>query len=262
MRRFILIFTVLALCAIPVVARADLDGTEIIKWVQWPDPFGWDVKVTQPKILADDFPCHEEGWITDVHFWGSWKHGVTGQITGVHLSIHKDLTGAYPSQPGELVWDKDVPGSEIEVVQWPETGDQGWYDPNNPDEWSYPDHQEMWLVNIEFRDKAQWFWQEGMVEDPATPGILVPSIYWLDIQVQVADPINTDFGWKTSMDHWRDDAVWRDEFWDPEAWEKLESPIEPYESLDMAFAITTIPEPGVIVIAGIGLIALLRRRKT
>ena len=70
--------------------------------------------------------------------------------------------------------------------------------------------------------------------------------------------IRTAFGWKTSNDHWEDTAVW----WDDtlEMWRELADP-QTAGALDMAFVITTVPEPSVFILAGFGLLALLRRRK-
>ena len=104
MRVLLLTLTAVIVCVAPLTAPADWDENyPWTKWVQMPDPFGWDVKVTPPKILADDFLCMEPVPITDIHFWGSWKGGIVGQITRVHLSIHNDLTGADPSQPAEAI---------------------------------------------------------------------------------------------------------------------------------------------------------------
>ncbi len=133
-------------------------------------------------------------------------------------------------------------------------GQQGWYDPNTgiylPN-----DHLVIWQVNVNL-PKEDWFWQEGTTTDPIT--------YWLDIQVEVAvDSRFPQFGWKTTPFewHWQDDAVWAD--WEggvvPD-WKDLHDPLTG-QTLDMAFVITTIPEPGVFAIAGLGLLALLRRRR-
>ena len=77
------------------------------------------------------------------------------------------------------------------------------------------------------------FIQEG------TPG--APVIYWLDVQ---AYPAAGWFGWKTSTDHWNDDAAWT---WGEEPlppgyldwYELLYPPTHPFfpESIDLAFAI-------------------------
>lgn len=75
------------------------------------------------------------------------------------------------------------------------------------------------------------------------------TIYWLAIQVNTARPIYYT-GWKTTENHWNDNAVWSDgvdwhELWDP----ALPQPPDPgAQSLDLAFVITTtIPEPTLII---------------
>lgn len=221
------------------VAAADWDPGDPYKmhFPQLPDPQGWDVNATAPKILADDWMCTETGPVTDVHFWGSWMHDFVGQITGIHLSIHANVPDPTFSRPGELLWQHDfVPGEWTERVYG--TGDQGWYNPNTGD-WNRPDHELFYQYNIE--DIPDPFFQEE------------GQIYWLDISVTVADPA-TMWGWKTSLDHWEDDAVWSDL---GGAWQPLEDPVT-FESLDMAFVIT--PEPASIGLLAIGALALLRRR--
>jgi len=247
---------------LPALARADWfpeDPDPNTKWVQLPDLNGWDVKVTTPKLLADDFECTETSYITDIHFWGSWKHDDVGQITRIHLSIHDNIDPGPVgySIPGDELWSIDIDplNYPVDIIDY-DYDDQGWYDPNEREE-LWDDHQVCWQVNV-FLEQEDWFLQRGTIEEPRT--------YWLDIQVDVADPEFTDFGWKTSIDHWQDLAVWAD--WtpgDPKPedcdWEELiiwEMPI------DMAFVITgVIPEPTIIVVAGFGLVALvgLRRKK-
>ena len=53
---------------------------------QLPDEDGWDVSsgyTGQMQCLADDWMCSESGYVTDIHFWGSWHAGLTGNITGL-----------------------------------------------------------------------------------------------------------------------------------------------------------------------------------
>jgi hypothetical protein len=49
---------------------------------QLPDSAGWDVNQTPVEFmcLADDWMCSETGKVTDIHVWGSWKHGNVGQF--------------------------------------------------------------------------------------------------------------------------------------------------------------------------------------
>jgi len=278
MKRFVLIVAVLAACAVPLAALADWDPCcpcPNTKWVQLPDPTGWDVNCTTPKILADDFLCTETGWITDIHFWGSWKDDVVGQITNIHLSIHADVPACQSptdySMPGEELWSRDLDPATYSGIAIREfqTADQGWYDPNTGD-WERHNHDVMWQVNV-FLDRQDWFVQEGT--DCA------PVVYWLDIQVDVAGEVPCEgecpspmppqavFGWKTSYEHWNDDAVWGDMGGDlvtnTAFWHELRDPFFTEDSLDMAFVITgiPIPEPSVFILGGIGLLALLRLRR-
>ncbi len=58
-------------------AWADWPGTNLTKWVQFPDRTGYDVLAAQtpgalPIVVADDFQCRKTGPITDIHIWASW----------------------------------------------------------------------------------------------------------------------------------------------------------------------------------------------
>ncbi len=224
---------------------------------QLPDEDGWDVNATRPKILADDFTCTWTGPITDIHFWGSWKGGVTGMITNVHLSIHSNIANGPNgySVPGGVLWYRDLE-PQIRPID-PQTM-EGWFDPNTG-LYNEDDHRNYFQYNM-FIPESQAFHQiEG-------------TVYWLDIQVTVADPVNTHWGWKNAdVDkypapftgkHYMDDAVWAD--WtgtgplpNPSQWHELIDPLSG-ESLDLAFVIT--PEPAAFVLLVLGSLALLRRR--
>jgi len=242
---------------------------------QLPDPDGWDVKATtihnpdydpcepasepylQHKVVADDWLCTATGPVSDVHFWGSWRRDIVSPIDSIHLSIHKDIpdpdgpTGPLYSMPGKLLWEQDITDF---VISGPFTGQQGWYNPNTG-EAIKPDHCMYHQINIE-NIIDPFIQKEG-------------TIYWLDIQVDVPylpptggtgglDPNQPEWGWKTSLDHWNDDAVYSDSGMGP--WYELYDPIiTPPQSLDMAFVIT--PEPGTIVLLGLGSLVLIRRRK-
>lgn len=239
--------------AVVLPMRADwpTPGGDPAKWVQPPDPNGWDVNFTYPKVLADDFLCTLTGPITDIHFWFSSFRDQPFVITNIHVSFHADIpaspTGGY-SRPGALLWQRDfgtvaggIGAVAVTITNWG-SGQQGWYDPNT---WffEYPNHFTIWQANI-VGIPDPFFQQEG-------------NIYWLDISVMTQDGL---LGWKTSYQHFNDDAVWGD-FPEP-FWQELRDPVT-QQSLDLAFVLTTVPEPGTVLLVAfgcVGLLALQRRR--
>lgn len=194
---------------------------------QLPDEFGWDVNATwnpempPPVVVADDWMCSETGWVKDIHFWGSWKHGMTGDVLGFILSIHSDYPGPPYSRPDSLLWESYI---EDYMVLPFMGGMEGWYNPATGD--VFPDdHMEYFQYNV-FLPDSLWFFQEQ------------GTIYWLNVTAIIADPMMTQWGWKTSLEHWNDAAVWS---MDMMTWDPLYDPFT-MEPLDMAFVITGGPD--------------------
>ena len=88
------------------------------------------------------------------------------------------------------------------------------------------------------------------------------------------------FGWKTSYQHFNDDGVFGDATFgdDPPVWDELRYPLTPVpagfthpfagtlhplygQSMDLAFALTTIPEPAALPFVAIGAWLLVRLRR-
>lgn len=246
-----------ALTLLTVAAQADWDVGDPHKmhYPQLPDPAGWDVKVDGPNVVADDFLCTEKGPITGIHFWGSWIDDIVGKIDLIHLSIHTDdRTGTF-SKPGDLLWETNIDNSDpsagsFTLRPWglPDPSlPQGFYDPYPQEPLTAPqNHGQTWQVNLSIPEEAAFEQQEG-------------EIYWLDIHV-VSDWVigqpAPQFGWKTSLDHFEDDAVFEDMAGE---WQELFDPVSGV-SMDMAFVV--VPEPAsiiMILMSGGGFIFVRRR---
>ena len=230
------LLTLICAAALVAPAMADWEVGDPYKmhFPQLPDENGWDVAATTAAlpntsvILADDWECSESGPITGIHFWGSWRNGVEGTIINFTLRIHADIPdpdgpGPLYSMPGDVLW--ELVTSDFDVVSidaapaW-----EGWYDPSIP--LVLPgDHQQYFQYNVAIMDDP-WVQEEG-------------TIYWLSITAQVEDDVNTRWGWKSSEDHWNDDAVWSAPA--PVNWVDLFEPDNPGQSLDLAFVIEYRP---------------------
>ena len=221
------------------------------KWIQHPDltETGIDVNATEPYILADDFQCTTTGPITDIHVWGSWYHDLLPledpMQVKFRLSIHADIpanespTGY--SMPGEVLWYREFTPGQFVVKQYAGDINEGWMEP--PEVYEFPGDHVCWEYDFYITDDP--FIQRGTEEEPV--------VYWLDVQAEPLDGA-AFFGWKTSLEHWNDDAVWGQGY-EPYLgpWNELIYPplhqLHP-ESIDLAFAITgeASPEPGNLVI--------------
>ena len=265
MKRLLLI--ALSMLCLPCTVLADWDAP---KWVQLPDVTtnGLDVQATSPGILADDFLCTEPSLITDIHIWGSWLNDYlpvdgsadAGNVTFT-LSIHADIpespTGGGYSMPGDILWEKTFNPGEFAVRPYLTGIQEGWYDPGTGEyipSLPNPADTICWQYNFLIDYQEAWR-QQGT---PANP-----VIYWLNVQAFPSDQ-DVSFGWKSSLWHWNDDAVW----WDGRlnsglgGWAELIYP-DGHEyagdSIDMAFVIT--PEPATIALLGIGWAVVLTRKR-
>ena len=181
-----------------------------IKYIQAPDEtqMGMDIRIDRrdgkKRVLADDFLCKTTGAIRDVHLWGSWRKDIEGQISRIHLSVHSDDRigegGSDPynkfSKPDKLLWEGDFGPNDFDIWLYRELKEayEWWWDPYTSLVEPSSDRR-IWQIDIDIpRDEA--FEQKGSPKEPVT--------YWLDVYVETKDG---EFGWKTSVDHWNDNAV-------------------------------------------------------
>jgi hypothetical protein len=210
-------------------------------WLQRPDlsTNGLDVMASDPLILADDFECNKSTRITDITVWGSWNNDILplGGANDVNftLSIHSDLPAQSPSghsMPNDVLWHRDFLAGTYEVSIEQEQIYEGWWDPHI-DWYVFPGDHICWKYVFHI-PKTEAFCQRGEPNKPV--------VYWLDVQACPNDVSGgAQFGWKSSINHWNDDAVWTmgsEPYTGP--WNELRYPYyHPLysESIDLAFAI-------------------------
>ena len=194
---------------------------------QLPDNSGWDINATHNLKLADDWLGSETGWVKSIHWWGTWKDGMIGQINKFSLVIYENIASDPPqipyARPGNVLWEKDIYSYEID--SFTSQYSIGWYDPvtdqeilnHNPDYYQY---------NVYLIDSSDWFWQ------------LAETSYWISISAYVDDSANTKWGWRSTNDRWNGQAVW---FSSEEQWINMNEPGET-EELNLSFVIVGDPD--------------------
>ncbi|MHC4254909.1 MAG: DUF7901 domain-containing protein [Planctomycetota bacterium] len=236
------------------IGSAYIFGVPPTKFVQYPDldDTGIDVDASMDfmgipphfLVLADDFNCIRTDPITDIHVWGSWYHDELPEDDPQNvifmLSIHADIAVDDPcnfygySHPGEILWEQFFMPDEFEVIEEAFGITEGYYDPNAD---YYEPNADWTCWRYEFYiDPCEAFVQQGTSESPV--------VYWLGVQALTESMgTMTRFGWKTSLDHWNDSAVWAmGDAWFHDPWQELLYPSgHPFDGnpIDLAFSIST-----------------------
>ena len=223
----VLLLSMTVFSSINVLSTTDgINWNKISKtrYAQYPNPEGWDVFDCDFGFLADDWLCTESGNITGIIFWGSWYGDIDPtSILGFDVYIFSDtpanesITGY--SMPNVTLWNEYFPIEDIEITQ--ETPmSEGWYDPYE-DTYELDNHLNYYRYDI-INISSPFYQTNG-------------TIYWLGIIAEVDNVLYPDpplWGWKSSNNHWNDDAVYMDRG----DWYELKDPITT-ESLDLSFAL-------------------------
>ncbi len=224
------------------VADWDPGDGHKMHYPQLPDPNGWDVAIlvgSTSRTVADDWLCTGTGPVEDIHFWVSYREDDVEPIryVGVELFSNDPGGAGEHSHPDQELWSRDFYGESF-TQRLCGSGQQGWISMSGA--YIQDDHSNYYQINI---------------DDISNPFIQTQGeIYWLAIHIA---PKNTPFhgiGWKTSQDHWNDNAVTSPY----PGWPALIDPITS-EPLDLAFVIT--PEPATLSLMALGACLLLLRRR-
>jgi hypothetical protein len=258
-------------CVFPQAAGAD-DPTSPVKWSQLPDMgtwgYDWSSETTVPSMAADDFLCSSPLAVVDLHWWGSYyKPGVlwpwpnsdnlpdptlaTGQppgiLQGFLVEFYSDVPagvdpGMPDSHPGIVLYEQFVPITQVAESFYGQVVHIGNIKEN------------VWQYNC---DLPVPFYQDPDLEPVDVDGDGQPdgTIYWLKIQAVHSD-MQIQWGWHEAVTLWRDNAV--------QAWQYVGQHPDQWETLvdsDLAFELTFVPEPSLLLAGLLGLLLLVKFRR-
>ena len=257
---------ILFLCR-PVTA----DPVDLVKWSQMPEMgvYGYDFssETTVSSMVADDFLCSSQLAVTDLHWWGSYyqpgplwpfPHSdnlpdptlTTGQspgiLTGFNVEFYTDIpVAADPlmpwSHPGTLLYQEFIGISQVTEAFYGTVTHIGGIEEN------------VWQYNVDLT--------VPFAQDPGSDPVDVDgdggddgTIYWLRLQAVHASTL-IQWGWHEADSLWQDNAV--------QNWPPYTS--APYWNIlpnkDMAFELTVIPEPSLVLLGAFALVSLARRKR-
>jgi hypothetical protein len=204
------------------------------KWIQGPNlNGGYDVDATAPYVVADDFLCTSASTITNIKIWSSFFENQQDPNLTFVLGIWSDALPTFAagfSHPANLLWTETftpghytapIYGSGQELFYVPATG-------------QLSTETTAYLYSF---TPVKPFCQQG--------GPNSPVVYWLSVYAVSSTGVPApEYGWKTSTNHFRDDAVWGTVSGSVYAgnWQELFAPLGTARvSLDMAFLLNNGP---------------------
>jgi hypothetical protein len=260
----IVAFVAVALLITPALVKGDVATPQLFKlgdpykmhFPQLPDPNGWDVAFPPliPTVLqgtlGDDWLCTGTGPVHDIHLWVSFRgdlvpnlqdQGRVGGTIQIWSNLPPDHAGfSYPGVPlWTMFFDTAMPNVRMDLDG---SGEQGWLEP--PTIGARPDHFRFYQLSLVTDDsfiqqagETYWLTANLFANDPAAPGVV-------------------EIGWKTSLNHFQDAAVYHN----PQSgvgWSPLSDLPPAIAPLDLAFVITPIPEPATVLLMILGVVGIV-----
>ncbi|HXR03568.1 MAG TPA: hypothetical protein VN836_02545 [Verrucomicrobiae bacterium] len=241
----VLAVVLLSLGLLSAPAQTQCVDTNVPKYLQPPNPTGYDVLNSGPWVLADDFICTNSGPITDIHIWGSWLNDNHGTITNFWLGIYDDVPvnpNNPNSHPGNLLWSESFPIGQFAESQFGPSQEQ-FLDPGSGS-----------IGAITGTDTNIWYYCFYPTNPFFQTGTnTAPKTYWLAAYAQVSSVAGSgppaQYGWKTTFTVQHDTSVhepWPGSIpgtnsnWVPTAYQP---PAGGQVLLDLAFKLETTNNP-------------------
>jgi hypothetical protein len=218
-----------------------------IAWSQYPDMYhGLDFasELKTPYAVADDWSVTSDLLVSDIHWWGSyWAHTPETPYTHYSDSLPNAEAGGMANFLIRI-W-TDVPKSENNQYSHP--GEPIWsYEATVFSETEYG--------TTTFGEKVYYY--SLLLPQEKWFAATKDAVYWVSIMGNVRTPTGApdqtkQWGWHESSNHWNDAAV--QGYWSEQNpnwnWYTLNNNM--YDN-DMAFQLTTVPEPGSLATLAVG----------
>jgi hypothetical protein len=232
-------------------------------------PYGYNFSSETPvgSMVADDYLCVDPFAVIDLHWWGSYyMPGVLYPYPNSDNMLDPSLATGNPPpilHGFNIEFYTDVPAGEDPLIPWSHPGAELYHE-------FIPIAQvtEVYygtVVHIGGIEENVWQYnadlpipfRQGDYSDPQDidgDGNLDGTVFWLKIQAVHTDT-TIQWGWHEADSLWHDNAV---QHWPPDPnkpeWTLL-------EDKDMAFELSIVPEPALLLVAALGLLAALKRRR-
>ena len=211
----------------------DTDDAHAMHWAQVPDTqaTGIDVDLIGSS-LAEDFRAAQNGPLTEIHFWGSFKDdalptlGLNSLAFEINIYSNKASTSTTTwSQPNKLLWTRQIPQFRYDVSEVTNNIKEGWLEPSTR-LYESANHKRTFQYNICLDDEDDLF------------SMTLGTTYWIEVKVTSAMDAKCRFGWKTTKRSLQTggNAVWRNSLY---SWTPLKYP-EGHESYGKAMDMSLV----------------------